>query len=582
MATKTKRTRTEREPAARSAAIAKSSTRFPIWAWCLAGFATLYALFEVYGPAMHAPFVFDDLFLSYTKAIAGTLPLRTWLGVRPVLGISYWTDFQLWGRDTFPYHVMNLLIHFGAGVALFFVFRKLLSFSDTVDPQRTVLAAFGALLFLFHPIQSEVAAYTASRSESLSLMFFLCALCAFLYRRSRAIDWEGTAIVVGLFVLALGSKEHAITLPVLLLLTDYFWNPGFSFAGIRANWRLYVPLATFALIGGVALSLYVFLDPMIGFHIQNLKASSYFFTQCRVIFKYLQLFAFPISQTVDYDFPLSHTPFEHGAIVALFVLILLAAAAFLFRRRYPFAAYGYFAFLLLLSPTSSFIPINDVIVERRLYLPFFALVLILFEPLRRVQAKPLYLAAGLGAVCCIAAYATWERANVWSSPSSLFREAAANSPGKARVHLGYANALYHQGRCREALDEYGKASQLSTIDYVLYFNLAAAYECIHQPDDALRMAEQSIALSPKADAYALESKIYNDKGDFAQGSAFASAALARDNYYTPAFVYRGYANAALGKIPEAESDFRRCLRLDPKNEMAARGLAMLMQQRRQP
>ena len=74
---------------------------------------------------------------------------------------------------------------------------------------------------------------------------------------------------------------------------------------------------------------------------------------------------------------------------------MLTVAAFRFRKLYPFASYGFFAFLLLLSPTSSFVPINDVLAERRLYLPFFALVVVSFEFLRRVRLKPVYLGSAM-------------------------------------------------------------------------------------------------------------------------------------------------------------------------------------------
>ncbi len=570
MATKTKRN---------SPASATQAMVFPWWGWCIALSAVVYALFQIYDPAMHAEFLFDDLFLPYSKSNAKYTPLSFWLGVRPVLGVSYWLDYHWWTVNTFPYHAMNLLLHFGAGCASFFVFRKLLELGSTPEPMRTILSAFGTALFWFHPIQTEVAAYTASRSESLSVGLLLCAFCAFLYRPNLAIDWHRSIAVISLFLLALGSKEHAVTFPALLLLTDYFWNPGFSVAGIKANWRLYIPIGTIAAAGALLLSIYLVSDPMIGFHLEGLNPAAYFFTECRVVWKYIQLFLFPVTQTVDYDFPISHSPLEHGSLFALAALLLFAAAAFLYRRQYPFAAYGYFAFLLLLSPTSSIVPINDPIVERRLYLPFFALVLILFEPLRRVRARPLALASSLAAVCCVAAYATSQRAKVWSDTFALFQDATEKAPNKARVRIGYANALYHRGRCSDALREYDKAIEFKPADYILDYNIGAAYYCIHQPDEALRMLSRSIDLVPKANAYTLKGLIYNEKGDFTQAFAHLTAALMLDNYYSPAFAYRGVANAALGKIPEADYDFRRCLELDRNNKIARQGLAVLNQQR---
>ena len=557
MATRTKQSR---------AAAAVPAPRFPLWGYLLTCAALLYILFEVYGPALHGPFLFDDLFLPYAKFQASHIPFRTWLGVRPILGLTFWTDFHLWGQNTFPYHAVNLLLHFTCGILLFFVFRKLLALSATAEPNRTILSVFGSVLFLFHPVQTEVAAYIASRSETLSLLFFAAAFCAFLYRRTAAINWRDVGVVLFLFLLALGSKEPAVTLPAILLLTDYFWNPGFTFAGIRANARLYVPLATVGIIGAILVLRYVASDPMIGFHIAGLGPGTYMLTESRVIFAYLSLFLFPHSQNVDYDVPLSHSLTEHGALFALAALLLLVIAAFLFRKVFPFAAYGFLAFLILLSPTSSFIPINDVMVERRLYLPFFALVLMLFEPLRRVRIRPLYFSAALGVVCCLAAYATWDRTHVWSSTLSLFEDAAQKSPGKVRVHVGYANALYHQGKCLQAIGEYNTANNLKSPDYILDYNMAAAYDCANMPQDALKVVNQSIALAPKANAYTLLAKILSEQGRLEEGLAASDTALTIEPNYIPALVIQGAIYASKGQVSQAYDDSKKHSGVTPRTK----------------
>ncbi len=559
--------------------VASPFSRFPLWGY-LAGFAlTLYILFEIYGPALHGPFVFDDIYLPYSNPQAASIPLRTWLGVRPILGLTFWTDFHLWGQSTLPYHVTNLLLHFLSGVILFFIFEKLLVLAATAQPTRSILSAFGAALFLFHPIQTEVAAYVASRSESLSVLFFLAAFCAFLYRRTTAINWRATVLVLALFLLAIGSKEHTVTLPALLLLTDYFWNPGLNFSGVRRNARLYVPLACFGVAGAALVLRYVSSDPMIGFHIEGLGPGTYFLTECRAVFKYIQLFFLPVSQNVDYDFPLSHNFAEHGALIALASLLLLVAAAFLFRKLYPLASYGFFAFLLLLSPTSSFVPINDVLVERRLYLPLFALILILFEPLRRIRLPPKYLASALAIICAVAAYAAWDRAHVWGSVIDLFRDAAEKSPQKARVHIGYANALYHQGRCSEAIKEYGAATSLKTSDYILYFNMAAAYDCVNNSEDAITMLTRSNAIKPQANAYALLGKIQSKQGKLDQSLDSFNTAISMNYKLTATYIYRAAVYVAMGRPELAYEDYAECLRLDPGNQAARQGIALLTQRR---
>ena len=208
-------------------------------------------------------------------------------------------------------------------------------------------------------------AYIASRSEVLTGVFFLGAFAAFLYRGSQAISWPAAIGVLVLFGAAMATKEHAVVLPALLLLTDYFWNPGFSFEGIRRNWRLYAPMAAGAAVGAIGVFRILSQSDSAGFNMKGLSWYEYLFTQFRAFFVYLRLFLFPAGQTADYDFPISHSLLDHGAVFGLVGILALLGAAWYFRRRYPLACYGFLAFAVILAPTSSVIPLKDPVAEHR-------------------------------------------------------------------------------------------------------------------------------------------------------------------------------------------------------------------------
>src|SRR5215471_2758120 len=192
-----------------------------------------------YLPILNAPFLFDDTTQQYATPDA-SLPLRHWIGpVRPVLMLSYWANVQFSKVDTFSFHATNLAIHAVAALLVFFIIRRLLEWAGISQYERNALSGFGAGVFLLHPLQTESVAYIAGRSEALSGMFALASIAAFVYRRSAAISWSGVLAVLALFVAAMLSKEQAIVIPAVLLLTDFWWNPGFSLKGIFGNWRLY-------------------------------------------------------------------------------------------------------------------------------------------------------------------------------------------------------------------------------------------------------------------------------------------------------------------------------------------------------
>ena len=163
------------------------------WMWYGAALAALAVLFWAYGPAMHTGFLFDDTKQQFAMPSASH-PLSSWIGpVRPVLMFSYWVNTRISMEDTSSYHLFNILIHALAGIFVFLVIRRLLEWAGAEKSSRTPFAAFGALLFLLHPLQAESVAYISGRSDSLCGMFGCASFAAFLYRRSPAISWAGVA-----------------------------------------------------------------------------------------------------------------------------------------------------------------------------------------------------------------------------------------------------------------------------------------------------------------------------------------------------------------------------------------------------
>src|SRR5579872_4924469 len=215
------------------------------WLYAAALVTALFVLFDVYWPAVNGQFLLDDTYLPYMLPNYANAPAIVWIkGLRPLLMFSYWLNFQCADparagmQDTFGYHFVNVILHFLNGILVFLAVRKVLSWAAVETWLSEVLAIFAGGLFLLHPLQTESVSYVASRSETLSVFFVLAALVVFLYRQGAALGIGRTLAVLALFGAAVLTKEHTAVLPVLLLLTDYYWNPGFSFAGIRRNWRL--------------------------------------------------------------------------------------------------------------------------------------------------------------------------------------------------------------------------------------------------------------------------------------------------------------------------------------------------------
>src|SRR5882724_9201039 len=163
---KTKKLKERKVSKREEEATARSGKPRPeFWLWALGLVAGLFAAFQVYGPALHGPFLFDDAYLPMNVPMwAHGSFLGSLRGLRPLLMASYWVNENLAGADTTQYHAWNIFIHFLNALLVYFVVRKLLRLAAA--PEH--LALFAAGLFLLHPLETEAVAYIAGRSDSLS------------------------------------------------------------------------------------------------------------------------------------------------------------------------------------------------------------------------------------------------------------------------------------------------------------------------------------------------------------------------------------------------------------------------------
>ena len=559
---------------AEKAAVARR-TGFEIrpWHYAVALAAALIAVLEAYGPALRGQFVFDDQYLPFTGQEFVNAPLKSWLGIRPLLMFTFWANLHLYGTEPLSYHLFNVFCHLATSALVFLAAKRLLAWAGATGFTQVALAVFGGALFLLHPVQTESVAYVASRSEVLSVLLFHAAFVVFLYRRSESVSWITAVAVLLLFGLAASTKEHAAIMPLLLLLTDYYWNPGFSLKGIRRNWRLY---ALFAIGGALAARMIVRVlsaADTAGFSLREFTWYEYFFTQCRVIWVYIRLFFLPYGQTLDYDYAVSHTVLEHGAIFGLIGLAALAAAAFYFRRRYPLASYGYFVFLILLAPTSSVMPIADPIAERRLYLPIIGLILIVLDFLRRWKTTRATLAATLAAVLCVFGALTFQRSKVWAGPLPLWEDAALKSPRKQRVQFQLGFAYFTLGRCAEALPRFETAARLAKPDYRLLTDWGLAYDCLNRRDEALAKLREAAAIDNNAHVNSLIGLVYIKGGKREEAMAALDTAARIDPGFDMTYVYRGALYASINDWQKALPEYRHALKLNRMNDLAREGIA---------
>jgi protein O-mannosyl-transferase len=548
-----------------------------------AGLALLVlAAFQTYSPALHGPFVFDDFNLPYYNPLFPKEQFMSWItGVRPLLMFTFWLNYEWSGRDTFSYHVLGLIFHVANSALVYLIARRLFRWEGLEAVRAEIASAFAGTLFLMHPVQTESVAYIASRSENLSVLFFLTAFAVFIYRRSPEIGWLRSATILLLYVAAVGTKENTIILPILFIVTDIWWTrEQGSFAALRLNRRLYMPLLALTPLAFILVWRVIVSAKSAGFHIAGLNHPlTYFWTECRAFLTYIALAVFPIRQTIDYDVPWARGPWEWQSLVGLTAAIALAIVAWTWRRRYPAATFGIALFLLLLAPTSSFIPLADPIAEHRMYLPMLGVALISAAILvRSLESRASVIAAA--AIIVIAALASSHRNHVWGSEAALWTDAVSKAPDKQRDYSHLIHGLVREKQCNSALAFMNALDRRGKVDSTLLVHWSFALECVQDYAGAADKLKRAVQTAPSADLYLRIATLQSMLKRFDEAKQNADRAIALNANLEQAYALRGDLNLWRGDIEGASRDYTRVLQLNPGNVQAQRLIPQLLERAR--
>lgn len=344
----------------------------------------------IYRNSFGVPFLFDDITQIVFNSHIQTLewPWRFLENTRrPFLYATLAFNFHHSEFNTFGYHIFNIRVHLLAAMFLFLLIYKtcrLPKIGEVIQKEATLLALGASLLWVCHPIQTQAVTYLIQRAESLmGLLFILTLVLSAKYLTSRNIAW---LIVAGLFALLCGlTKEVALSLPIVVLLYDRaFVSNSFRDIWIKNN-KLYLSLC----ITWLAMAVLFFTTPAehiptAGFAVKGLTPWQYLLNQPKVIVHYLYLVIWPNSLIFDYHWPLIQNISKLLPFIGIIVAIIMTCIAI--YRRYPTISFLGLSFFIILAPSSSFIPLKDLIYEYRIYLPLSCLT-ILFILLLRVIIK---------------------------------------------------------------------------------------------------------------------------------------------------------------------------------------------------
>jgi tetratricopeptide (TPR) repeat protein len=525
----------------------------------------------IYSNTFKAEFQFDDGHVIVENSAIRSL--RNIAGIweqspaRFLTHLSFAVNYRFCGYDPVGYHLVNLLIHTGAGFltsCLIWLSLKTPGMRGFFPRSKSLtIALFGGLIFLCHPLQTQAVTYVVQRLACLATLFYLAAMV--FYARARLNGDIKSYLLSLLFgVAGMFAKEISLTLPLMIAGWELIFF-GRDSALTRRRLAYLLPVFCTLFIIPALYQHGHYKDSQITQPL--LSPADYFCTQLSVIRTYLRLLLVPIGQNFYHDYRVAHGLWEIRTLASLLLLTAIVLAGIYLRKRQRLVAFGILWFFVALSVESGFIPISDVIFEHRLYLPMAGFAMVVAASTVLVFKRGRQAVFLLSMLVVVLSILTYHRNVAWQSRLSLWQDTVKKSPRKADAHVNLGLAYSERGDYPNAIVHYRKALELGLVKSVLYDGLAFALENTGNIEQARAYYEKAVAVDPAdAEAHNNLGSIYFNYGRREDGIREMSEAVRRNPYYLRAYLNLGNAHASEKRYDEAEAILQKALAIDPASE----------------
>jgi protein O-mannosyl-transferase len=459
----------------------------------------------------------------------------------PMTWISLMADWNLYDVHAGGYHLTNVLLHAATAILLCLALQQM--------TKRLWPSLFAAALFAVHPLRVESVAWITERKDVLSGVFFMLTLMAYVAYARRPFSLVRYALALVLFALGLMAKPMLVTLPLVLLLLDY-WPLRRMNSRERPHdptvgrWWNRVPVVVWLLVEKIPFLILAVADSVVTMLVQanavtvgerlrvwgrvGQVATSYVF--------YLYKFFYPVNLAVVYPRRPENLPLGE-VLAALAILAAITVAALLARRRCPYLIVGWLWFLLMSLPMVGLVRVGiTVVTDRSTYLPQIGLAIALAWGAADLcggsQRRRWVCGAAAGLVLAVAMALAFRQTSYWSDSETLWMHTLQCTSKNGVAEMDFGNLLLEEGRYDEAL--------------------------VH--------AKNAMALLPDMpQPYLAMGRIAMFHGDLDQAEKYLSRAVKIDPRFTLAYARLGLLLHQRGRFSDAIGMFNECVKIDPWN-----------------
>lgn len=488
--------------------------------------------------------------------------------------------------------------------------RKL---SDRQRKSAQFVALIAGGLWFANPIQTQAVTYVVQRMTSMATMFYMAAFCCYVLARMSTRGgrwgwWVGGVIGFGLAVF---TKEIALTLPVIILLYEWYFFRGSDPKWLKQALK-FSPILVVLVVIGVIVGFGT--DPLNGlegaYRHRDFTMWERVMTEWRIVVLYLSLFLLPLPSRLNF----THEPSVSTTLFApftttlslLFLLGMVVAGIYLHRRQ-SVLSFGIFWFLLNLVLESSVIGL-ELVFEHRVYLPSVGIAIAVAYAWHRWGSKHNAIRYAVPVIVVfLLAMGTYSRNLVWKSKGAMWEDCVLKSPHSPRANCNIGAHLLQIGKLDPAMRYLGDALKLDPEMEDIHINFGALYIFQKKYKKAEYHLKETIRLQPDSlNAYTNLGVLYTRTNEYEKAAeSYRKAvdinpfepgpltdwgrvlalqgrrdeaiekhrqALEKNASHVPAYIRLGNIYLAAGELDEAIQNFTTATKLAPDDSTSFNNL----------
>jgi hypothetical protein len=431
----------------------------------------------------------------------------------PLTWLSLMFDYQLHGLNAGGYHLTNLILHLLSTLLLFWLFNRMTG--------AIWRSAFVAALFALHPLHVESVAWISERKDVLSAFFWMLALCLYVYYTEKPVT-KRYLLVLLCFACGLMSKSMIVTLPLVLILLDYWPLGRLQRQKIGTNMKEKVPVSTNsgqkktktkkgalkektylptnqklseAKIAGI-IPLWQIMEKIPFFILSAIFTILTLYAQYKPSFKGFSLSSRMANAPVSFVAYLEKTFWPHDLAVfypfsdqlpvwqvlgSTLLIIVVSAVVIVTVKRMPYLFVGWLWYAITLLPVIGIVQVGKhAMADRYTYLPLIGIIIMLAwgipSLIKHEETQKIVLFPAGVVSLAVLSFLTWQQCGYWKNSTTLFSHTLKVTKNNDLAHYNLGLAMKDQGKMEEALNEFRKTINIKPSCGDAHNNMGIVFE----------------------------------------------------------------------------------------------------------